>query len=198
MLSYALRIHKDSINEEDYIKLIEGLVGSYLIVIEEDANRTHYQGIISTEIRQETLKKRIQRSLIKSGNGAYSFKVVKDYDKYIRYLCKGSMKGEYPKVVSKSGIKLNDKDIRDLHYQYWEIKENTKDKSMNMIEFICQKLSIYESITKKCVVQEVIKYYKVNNKPMNIFHMKSQVRLIMCKLDNNYENDLVEEILRDL
>lgn len=196
--SYAIRIHKDSVSQLEFMTFVENIDGSYIFVEETDANRDHYQGIVKTATKENTLRMRLKRIIKVKGNHSYSMKIVRDYDLYLRYLMKGKGEGSYPEIVARQNILLDFNKIKNLHYEYWNYKNNTKDKSKNLIDFLYDKLKVYESNTKEIVVREIIDYYIVNNKPINTFYIQSQARLLLAKLNDTYKAQLINSICESI
>jgi hypothetical protein len=98
------------------------------IIVREEGDRSHIHSIINpiktvSTFRQQFLKKYINLK----GNGSYSLEEVKEYDKLIRYVCKGNSKDELPDVLYQKDI-----NVEELHVEYWktnqEIKEKIKEK----------------------------------------------------------------------
>lgn len=176
--------------------------GSGYFFVEEQGSveeNIHYQGIIKTDIAQNTLVQRIKRVVKIKGNQAYSCKVVRDQERYHYYLMKGDREGALPRVVHSHLINFSKEKIKDMHEAYWLVKNNTKDKSKDMIQFLYDKLKIYEDGDRQStIVREIIDYYVANRKPMNVFHMKSQARLLNCMLSQEYKNVIFNQILQDL
>lgn len=204
MTEFAVRFREKYIDILRFNEFLDKLFSEgagYFFVKESGSveDNVHYQGIIKTDIKQDALRKRIQKVITKKGNDSYSFKLVREPERYRTYLMKGPNNIELPEIYRRNLIDFSKEKIKEMHHKYWYEKEHTKDKTKCMIDHLHDKLSQYENgDTTSEVVKEIIHYYIVNKKPMNMFHMKSQARLLCCMLSEDYKTVVFNEIMRDL
>lgn len=124
------------------------------------------------------------------GNGGYSISVVKDLDKYARYICKGASSGESPVLVWRQSLKYDDGKIAALHDAYWEENRKLKKRAaVSMVDFVVDEAKRRainwreRSALSKIYIDEMV----ARGKPLNMFAGKSTintVQVLLCPNDD--------------
>lgn len=123
--------------------------GSYFAVREtndKEENPHCHAVLVCEEGKIKTLRTAFTRAFPDlKGNGSYSLTVVKDEDKYDRYMCKGAAEGELPDVVGRQGVKYTDSWIEEMNRQYWSLnfksmknKYQKDGKKLSFLDFVVQ------------------------------------------------------------
>lgn len=189
-INLTIRIYCEFVDNIDFLKEYP-----CFLVKEKEANREHYQGILTYPNKIESLRQRIKtinpRVL---GNRAYSVKgCKKNIEDLITYYCKGS-KDVPPEVIINTFTVDN---IDERHKLYWEVNENIKET---------QKKSLYGRIfdgsdvfyNSYSCTSHVVKYYIENNKPINEHQIKAIVQLYLCKRTSEYRDHLINRVVNQI
>lgn len=119
-----------------------------------------------------------------AGNGGYSLTVVKDVDKYLRYMAKGDG-GSGPDVAWKYGLVWTDEKIAELHEEYWI--ENRKLKSrrtMGVMDYVidaCRRQNVKWDERQK-IAEIYIRELAARSKPINTYAVKSAINGVQVQL----------------
>lgn len=148
---------------------------------EVEGQNEHWHWILFTCKNIKTVRASLTRAVPLSGNGAYSLTVVRDVPKYERYICKGIAAGSGCDVVWKNV--LEDRTAA-LHAAYWAERASLKRKAVNTLS------SVYEDCIadrvewndRKAICKKYINALVLQNKPINLFSVRSNVNLLQCKL----------------
>lgn len=186
---YAVRIHKE-FAELDFLEALP-----CFIVLERDAMREHYQGIVQWEKTPQALRVMVKKNCPNAvGNQGYSVKQCREeYGDYLTYLCKGTVHTLPDVVLNTMGV--NDIDIR--WSRYWtknkELKCSRKKKS---IIGEVKKEFPWTNPTCANVTKSVLDYLIEHEKPINMSYIQGLVLLIMSKEDSNYRTKLCSSLIK--
>lgn len=115
MFEYHLRIHRLF----DEVMAWLAMYGCTGLGIKETAEREHIHFAIKTPQKMDTFRKAFKRQFPELlGNADYSLESARDWEKLLRYICKGEIEGQLPNVVWRYGL-YADEHIRLYHNQYW-------------------------------------------------------------------------------
>jgi len=111
----------------------EKLFPNTFMVLETDATNEHYQGLIVTDQKAITIRKKLEVLAPEAvGNKAISIKDCSkdktyhgDVDRYIIYLCKGTKDAQPQVVLNTAGVL----DVVEKWKQYWITNEELKASS---------------------------------------------------------------------
>lgn len=119
------------------------------------------------------------------GNGGYSISVVKDLDKYERYMSKGSSSMDGPQIVWRQSLKYDDVKIDALHKLYWVENSKMKKRSAgSILDFVvdeAKRLGVSWS-DRHSLNMIYIKEMEARSKPLNLFAGKSVINMVQLKL----------------
>lgn len=128
---YHLRIHYGDLSLNDVISFIKDKSLVNIIVHETESSRPHIHCVILPNKTVSTFR---QQMLVKfpsiKGNGVYSLEMVKDFDKMVRYCCKG----EQDVMPDVKHSVYTEEQIEEFHDKYWEIILETQKASSNRSE----------------------------------------------------------------
>lgn len=187
---YAIRIHQ----EFAVLDFLQNL--SCFVVLERDATRAHYQGIVAWSKTTQALRAMVKKNCPEAvGNSGYSVKVLKETpERYIQYLCKGTSTTKPDIVINTMGVQ----DVESLWVQYWlenrELKKKVPEKK-STIEKIKSQFP-WTECTCANVTKSVLDYLIEQNKPINPNYIQGLVLLILAKENLNYRRDLCASLIR--
>lgn len=198
-----VRIHpvNDAVTRHNVAQFFGAFDGAVFIVHETEACRPHYQGIVWWPKTTQWLRDSIRKRFGVTGNKEYHVGEIRDYEKSVRYFCKGDKKGDGPDVVIMQSIDI---DIKQQHEAYWEenkrLKKEGKDTgSTSVVATVLQNLKGfkigdgYEG--KRQVARAILDVLKIRDKPIQTYYVRGLVNTIMCKLSGDYESSMIEEII---
>lgn len=201
---YAVRVHvcNGYVTRAAVRDLFGSLDGAVFVVYETDAEREHYQGIVWWEsLTRRALTDRIRERFHVTGNKQYSVKKVKDYDKYVRYLCKGPTKkrGELPDVVCHQAIDI---EVSKRHVEYWDENDRLKKKAKEqgskcIIETVIQQLQGVDLTEGKRyeVGRTVVSVLRESNRGINMFQARGIFNAVMIRIDKQFEASFIDELI---
>lgn len=165
--------------------------------VEEDASRLHVQGIIDTNHTLQTVRN-LLKSLGLKGNADYKCAQVKDLDKYLNYLCKGT-KTLQP-IVVYNGMNINVEE----RWTNWD--HELKQKPMSKVDKIFEgfvftepkwkNIHDYDDLMYQASIYAV-HYYKKNDLLINPGLIKNYVITYLVK-NHCYENELAIKIAKNI
>lgn len=200
---YALRIHEfDGTTRAKVQSFCAKAEGSYMCVRETDATRTHYQGWIRTDLKEQALRRRLKLAFPEAvGNKGYSLTNVKDYERYHAYILKGT-KEVLPEIVCYSGIDMTPEDIEETHKRYWREHEKPVASNRSIMDEVLEwaKSQTWPERTarNRAVAERLIEATLIRKKPVNVFYLKGVLRTILGIIDHVYKDSLVDEILSNI
>ena len=189
---YAVRIHTEHCDTLDFLKEYKSF-----FVLERDASRAHYQGIVEYPRQPASLRALIKKKCPRAvGNAGYSVKQLTETpERYVQYLCKGTH-NTYPELV------LNTMDVTNIvekHMLYWKehaLLKETSTKKKKSVASDVQKEFPWAELTFNCVTQSVLDYLISHDRPINMNYIQGLVLLILAKNDSKYRTQLVASICR--
>lgn len=164
--------------------------GAYMIVREDSGGNPHYHGILHSKKKIAAVRAALKRAMPElNGNGTYSLSMVRDLEKYVRYMLKGSSKELAPDVVAKSGLHYTSQDfIDEQHDAYWaeaeEIARKRSEPQKNMVDFVfemCRERHVPWGDRAK-IAEIYITELVRRNKPINQYAVRYACNLVQCKL----------------
>lgn len=162
--------------------------GAYLLVQEIDATRPHMHAIVTTSMARTTWVEFFKRHVGGTKRGDYSYILVKDQEKYERYLCK-----ETPvKVLGRNGIRYSDQWIQDRHIEWVEQGEAyqkylaTKEAKKDKVPIVKQLTELCEAEnlrTSEAVTRRYLRFVKDKNLSLNTHAAIAVVQGVMLQMD---------------
>lgn len=200
---YAIRIDGD---EQVYglIEFLEADGGAHLAVRETvEGGNPHGHAILRSHRNIATLRAALRRffpDLV--GNRAYSLALVKDIDRYERYMLKGDSASSPPEVIAAYGFQYGDLAWQDnQHAAYWEEHQATeaRRRTLPLVEFVlnaCKDANI-QWHDKHAIAVVYIREAVARKKSINTFAVRAQVNLIQCQLcpDDQAIQDLASAVV---
>lgn len=182
---YAIRI--DGQFTEDIKQFFTKDGGSYLVVKELENSNPHMHAVLHSDRKPQALRMALKRVLPSSGNGAYSLSVVKDLDKYQRYICKGAALDVMPEVLAAYGMEYGDDDwVKNCHESYWDENERiSKRRRLENVDDVVLEIVRQQSIdwsNREKIAEVYIRELASRNKPINLFSLRSKINLLQIKL----------------
>lgn len=195
MDKYAIRFDQPSESVKEWLKN----AGGHISFIEGGSDNPHIHVLLYSAKSLAALRKDIQRKFGHLGNGGYSITVVRDLDKYERYICKGAGSGQLPCLFSKHLVDYDEEWIQTRHEKYYEIQEaeSCQRTVLEEVEHQCRQENV-EWDDRLVICKKYIKELVKRRKCINNFAVKGGVNLIQCSLCQTEEavNALAFEILR--
>ena len=119
------------------------------------------------------------------GNAAYSATLVKELDKYERYLAKGDSEGVNPEIAWRQSIKYDDAKMEELHEEYWtenrKLKKRKAGTAMDETLDECKRDNVAWTEREK-ISERFLRALVKRNRPVNIFAARSSVNAIQIQL----------------
>lgn len=159
-----------------------------MVCFEVAESGPHFHAVLRTVRKINAIRSAWKRAFPDlTGNGSHSIAVVRDLDKYHRYMCKGADANTYPEICGAYGLEYQSVDWQnEQHALYWE--ENAVLQRQRAVR------PVYDVVLDACRNQHVLWHNKEaiaqlyirelasRNKPINIFSVRSYVQLIQIKL----------------
>lgn len=113
------------------------------------------------------------------GNSSYSFTTVRDLEKYIRYLCKGT-ESTLPEIVWQH-MHL---DAQAQHDAYWAENKQKYRPTLPLSDFVIEKARSegVEYSNRGKLAEIWVREAVARKKPVNVFQVRSQLNMIQCVL----------------
>lgn len=170
-----------------------------------DEQRPHWHALMWSDKTEQNLRVQLTKAIPElKGNKGYSMKKL-DVDRlaeYERYICHASSRGDEVIIISaateldgkysKEWAAKQNKEFYDRQDEYK--KKQKKSKTPRQVAAAaCTEKKIKEL---KGIAEVLVEAYREAEKPMNVFHMRSEVRLIYVKMNGEKGRDkVVDEIL---
>lgn len=161
-------------------------------VCEVEPDNTHYHFLLEGfEDKKDVQAFRVgltRKCTMLKGNGSYSISIVKDLDKYERYIAKGGCQAEAPQIVWRQSLKYTDDKLAELHEAYWmENRKLKKRQCGSMVDYVV------DEAKRRCVSWSdrtalnmiYIDEMEQRSKPLNIFAGKAVINMVQIKLCPN-------------
>jgi len=191
---YALRTDKEFDKTRDFIV---GYCQSGWCVREVSGDNEHYHWYLKCTKKVEAFRIALIRAVPElKGNAGYSISVVKDEDKYLRYMAKGEADGTGCSYAWRHGLDWTDEKLEELHQAYWaENRRMRKRKVGTVTDYVLDycKQEKLKWDDRRTITAEYIRELVRRDKPVNLFSLKSNVNLIQCKLCP--DEDAIETLL---
>ena len=183
---YAIRF-----DNAESVKLVEFLTkdgGAFMVVKELEDSNPHFHAVLHSKRNVAAVRTAFRKQVLdgRVGNGAYSITVVRDLDKYQRYMCKGESREVEPHVVSTNGMAYNAEAVKEWHAAYWEANAvMTRGR---------QVLTVQEAVLQACkddnvawsertkIAEKYIRELVARDKVINTFTVRANVNLLQVKL----------------
>lgn len=196
-----IAVRLDGTDPSDLINFLDDDGGAYLVVKEVVGDNHHFHAVVRSRRAVQPFRMAFKRAMPSDmvGNGSYSIAVVRDLDKYHRYLCKGEQHGVWPEVVGANGIQYQDLEWQNAqHDAYWE--ENARLEGaralrpvLDVVLDLCKRDRVLWHMRER-IAFLYIKEMAARGKGINTFQCKSAVNLIAIKLCP--DDSAVEELAR--
>lgn len=197
---HAIRIHE--LGDDTRSRLcdfVKSIAGSYVFARETDATRTHLQGWIRCDLKQQALRARLKKAFPECvGNKGYSISLVKDHEKYARYILKGT-KEEIADIVCYCGLQIDEEYLQAEHRAYWSTHGKPSKSNRSIVEDVeewatSQKWpDVFDR--RRDVAQRVCDVITARKKAMNLFYARGVYNTVMYRMDNRFAENFVEEII---
>jgi hypothetical protein len=201
MACYAIRVHRMS--DETLPKVSAWLskeCDSYVIAEEADASRVHFQGFVYSEKRVDTLSKSLVRAMPENkGNRGYSLRACKEFDRYKRYIMKGT-ETERPKVVLHQYVEYSAEWADKLWSDYWAENKRLKNarKSKPLDLQVIADWAKQNNASRRDIVDKVLESKR--GKAINIYQIVSTVNGVLLLMGGDeaqaVRNAVLEKIVR--
>lgn len=172
---------------EDVKKFLTDKAISGFAVREVSGDNEHWHWLLETSYKNvQSFRVNLLKAVpVLKGNASYSATVVKDLDKYERYMCKGDDEGVEPEVAWRHSMKYTEEKITELHEEYWtENRKLKKRKVGSMIDFVvdeCKRERI-EWKDRSKIGEIYVREILARGKPLNTFSAKSAINTVQCLL----------------
>lgn len=202
----AIRIHTD--NGRITPRCIADYFGNHpncpglLFFVEEDASRTHYQGIIWSTVGDGRWRQLLPAHFDVHGNKQYSCKPVRDLEKCRRYLSKGPVekRGVMPVVILHRAI---DWDVATYHQAYYDEQKDFKKKVKEeggkpIIEAVLDRVKMFDvrgNEGRRQVAEVVVDVLTSRNAGVNMFHARGIFNAVMLRISDDFKQSFVDEII---
>lgn len=195
---YAIRL--DASDPTDLLAFLEKEDCGYLAVKELEDTNPHFHVVMHTKKKIAAVRAALKRALPDiNGNGSYSLSLVRELDKYVRYMCKGTSKEVGPDIVGARGLQYQTAEwIEEQHDAYWvsaeEIARKRDDKKVPIIPRVidlCKEGNVRWS-DRVSIAKLYIKELVSRDKAINSYAVRYAVNLIQIKLcpDDSAIDDL--------
>lgn len=211
MMTFRLDV-VEGVTRESVISFVTSTCGLHCIAYEiaEKTGKPHYQGWVYTPLSQKALSDRIKRQwpavkCEKRGrsSGHYSHAVVKDVERYVRYVLKGTAHGVADVVTMQDGPEMRI-DIQASHRQYWS-EGATSSKKMHIVDrcvtLFCDDEE-WKDLPTWCERRDKVAKYMVNKMCddgktfFDTFRVRAWVNSVCCRIDQEFRSAFVDEVLQ--
>lgn len=198
---YDLAIRFDGVDSTELIKYLEKDTGSFIVVKEIAEGNPHFHVYLRTKKKESAARAALKRAMPElNGNGSYSLAVVRDLDKYYRYMMKGEKFEVLPNVIASNGILFSTEWIQEQHDLYWDENDKLQKKRkaepiIDVVLIKCKQLK-YNWDNRELISRVYIKELVERGKAINIFSAKSAVNLLQVKLCPN--DDALEDLAKNV
>jgi hypothetical protein len=184
-MAYAYSLRTDKCFSEVKALIESKPIGGWA-VREVSGDNEHWHWYLQTDIKIQALRNEFNRKIPElKGNGAYSLTLVKDTDKYLRYMAKGEDRNHEAEVAWRNGILYSEEYIHELHEAYWaenaRLKKRKVGTSVDAATDKCKELQINWHDRAK-IAEVYIRELHSRNKPISTFSVKSAVNVISIHL----------------
>lgn len=199
---WAIRIHQcDGVNDDTITDFCNNLDGACVMAKETEASRIHYQGWIISGLKEITLRVRIKKAFPTTvGNRGYSLKEVRELEKYLPYVCKGTREIP-PVIVFRRGIQYTDDWISAQYDSFWKDDRSTsyemKKSKMSAHDMIWEKVDKLDKVTPRNVCMVIIDTYTSVSKSYDVYGVRRLMNTIMSKYSPQFRKAIANAVLSD-
>lgn len=163
---------------------------------DDEESRPHWHALLWTDKEVQNLRVQFTKKVPEvRGNKMYSFKLVEieTLHVYERYLCHANSMGDQVKIVSAQA-RVNDVGkytqvwAQQQNADFWTAQDDFKKKRAGKKNKTPREHALEEC--RACDVKDIqgivsilVDKYGDADKPMNVFHMRAEVRLLYWKLN---------------
>lgn len=199
-MAYALRTDKCFDAVKDWV-VAQNFTGYSVRETVEGEGNEHWHWILVTDKRISQVRTSFNRAVPEcKGNASYSLSLVKDVEKYKRYMAKGDHEGVLPEIAWSHGLDWTSEEFERLHEAYWEENRKLKKRKTG---------SVTDHVVDLCKAQNVrwddrlkigdlyIRELVERHKSINLFSAKSAINLIqilLCPNDDAF-NEMSSRLL---
>lgn len=182
---YAIRF--DGTDEAPFLAWLGTMGGAYFVVRESHDNNPHFHAVLHSERKINAVRMALRRKFPEThGNGSYSLTLVRDLEKYMRYMCKGASVNEAPDVVGRNGIGYTDTAVAGWHEQYWATNAELQEARAEMTVMeaciaACKDASV-DWRNREKIAELYIRELVRRRKPINLFSVRSSVNFIQVEI----------------
>lgn len=183
-----IAIRLDGTDAARLVEVLEKDAGAYLVVKEVTDGNPHFHAVLHTKKKLPAFRAMLKRAMPElNGNGSYSVSLVRELEKYQRYMLKGDSRALDPEVVAFNGITYSDPEWRaERHDAYWDEADEITRKR--------KRASVTDDVLSQCKAERVawdnrariaemyIRELVARDKAINLYSVKSAVSLIQAKL----------------
>lgn len=183
LYQYALRVDKCFSSVRDFLVSKDC---SGWGVREVSGSNEHWHFYLETSMKAPAFRVALVRACPDlKGNAGYSLSVIKDVDKYLRYMAKGESDGSGCAYAWRNGLMWTDEKLEELHAGYWTENRALKKRKVG---------SVLDAVVDKCKADAVrwddregisevyIREVVSRDKPINLYSIRSGVNLVQVKL----------------
>lgn len=196
---YTVRIHELADDSRHrVIAFCESSGGSYVVARETDASRTHFQGWVRTDIKDQAFRARLKKAFPECvGNKGYSLGKVRDFEAYGRYILKGT-KEDVADVVCYSGLEITPEYLANEHRAYWSKAEKPGKSNRSIVEevheWVVEKMS-YREVNRREIAARVCDTLVARKKALSIFYVRGVVNTVAYLTDTTSREIILDEIV---
>lgn len=197
---YAIRVHELDITSASRVRsFCESTGGSYVVARETDASRVHYQGWIRCDIKSQALRARLKKAFPECvGNKGYSLTAVKDFEKYSRYILKGTPE-ELAVVIAYYGIELNEETLASEHRAYWSTHSKPGKSNRGIVEEVEEWVKSQEWTDDRNklyeVAERVCDTITARKRSLPLYYVRGVVNTLMYRNDANTRKEFLREVI---
>lgn len=193
--NFALRTDKDFDSVRKYVEGIPNTTG--FAVREVSGDNEHWHWYIRTQRKIQSFRVNLTKAVPSlRGNGGYSCADCRDLEKYLRYMCKGDAPEQPPEIVWKAGLDWTDEKLEELNNEYWTENQRMKKRRVGSVQDHVideAKRTAVAWDDRRALTKMYIKELVARSKPINIFAVKSSIRVIQCLLCP--DDEAIEEVV---
>lgn len=197
---YAIRTDKDFPSVKAFFDSEPNVSG--FAVREVSGENEHWHWFVRCSRKAQPLRVALTKKVpALKGNGGYSVKECDaDYVKYQRYMCKGEAPEVPAEIAWSLGVEWTQEKFDALHEEYWAENHRMKKRRVGSVQDHVVDEAKRTAVAwddRRALTKMYIKELVARSKPINIFAVKSSVRVIQCLLcpDDNALEEIVNSAL---
>lgn len=192
---YAIRTDKEFSLVKPFIESLPEVSG--FAVREISGDNEHWHWYVRTTKKAQPLRVLLVKKVpALRGNAGYSVAECRDVDKYHRYMCKGEAPEVPAEIAWTLGPQWTQDKFDELHEAYWAENQRIKKRKVgsvqdHVIDEAKRNCTAWDD--RRALTKMYIKELVARSKPINVYAVKSAVRVIQCILCPN--EDAIEEVV---